>query len=324
MTGFLLYLAGWVIAHTPEALLRGLSVALGWVMYLGAGRRRHVMLRNLQAVYPDRPASWRRGVARESCHRMIETGLLALAAPHFSVERVRRMARLDPGATAFLAEIEKEPRAVVLGSAHLAYWEALTWLPVLTAVPMPEPSTIYRPLRNAALNEWIVRTRGRFGVKLLSRKSGIHAALHVLQRRGLVNVLFDQNAGGHGTLTTFFGRRISMTELPALLVSRTGADLRLMGTRRTAFWRMDIFVRPAPHDGTTAGILAALNIAFEDLLRADEGICASWLWAHDRWKINELPVELKKITEKRNLLAEDARFRAAVGHPGGPPAPAGR
>jgi hypothetical protein len=50
-------------------------------------------------------------------------------------------------------------------------------------------------------------------------------------------------------------------------------------------------------------------------MRSDEGVCASWLWAHDRWKINELPVELKKITEKRNLLAEDARFRASVHHP---------
>jgi lauroyl/myristoyl acyltransferase len=126
-------------------------------------------------------------------------------------------------------------------------------------------------------------------------------------------VLFDQNAGGHGTLTTFFGRRISMTELPALLVQRTGADLVLVGTRRTGFWRTEIFLHRLSHDGTTAGILAAINLDFEHLLRADEGVCASWLWLHDRWKINELPVELAKITAKRNLLGEDARFRSAAG-----------
>jgi lauroyl/myristoyl acyltransferase len=310
MAEFLLTVTGWLLARTPEVLLRGLSVVLGWAVYTFASGRRRVMLHNLQAVFPERPASWHRGMARESCHRMIETGLLALASPHFSVARLHRVARIHPGTADYFRAAAARPRPIVLGSAHLAYWEALTWLPPLVGVNLPEVSTIYRPLRNPSINNWVVRTRGRFGAKLLSRKSGIHTALHILQRNGLVNVLFDQNAGGHGALTTFFGRKVSMTELPALLVRKTGADLRLIGTRRTAFWRVEIFLRDAPHDGTTAGILAALNIAFEDLLRGDEGVCASWLWAHDRWKINQLPVEFEKISVKRNLLAADAAFRA--------------
>jgi len=311
----LLHLAGWLLVRTPEPLLRGLSVALGDLVHLLAGQRRRVMRRNLAEVFPDRPAAWRKWVARESCRRMVETGLLAIAAPHLPVERIRAMARMDATAQDFARAVRARPRPIVAGSAHLAYWEALTWIPVLVDQPGPQLSTVYRPMRNPALNRWVVATRSRFGALLLSRRSGIHQALHILQRGGLVNVLFDQNAGGHGTLTTFFGRKISMTELPALLVSRTGADLVLIGTRRTGFWRLEIFVHPAPHDGTTAGVLAALNLAFEDLLRKEEEICASWLWLHDRWKISELPVELKKITEKRNLLAEDARSRAQMGGP---------
>ena len=101
-----------------------------------------------------------------------------------------------------------------------------------------------------------------------------------------------------------------MTELPALLAGKTGAELVFIGTRRTAFWRMEIFVRTVTHDSTPAGMLGGLNLAFEDLLVADEEVCAGWLWAHDRWKINELPVQLAKLLAKRNLLEEDARFRA--------------
>jgi heptosyltransferase-2 len=311
MLDVLLQVPGWLLAHTPEALLRGFASLLGRVVYACVRGRRRVMLRNLAAVFPERGARWQCAIARESCVRLVETVLLALATPHFSKERVRAIARLDGTAEAYFRECADRPRPIVLGSAHLAYWEALSWLPVLADFPMPELSTIYRPLRNPGLNDWVVRTRGRFGVALLSRKSGIHNALHILRRNGLVNVLFDQNAGGHGTLTSFFGRRISMTELPALLVGKTNADLRLIGTRRTGFWRVEIFIRDCPHDGTLAGMMAALNIAFEDVLRTDQEVCASWLWAHDRWKINELPVQLAKITEKRNLLEEDARFRAS-------------
>jgi len=304
-----LQVLGWVLARTPEPALRGFAGVLGRMVFACIGGRRVVMLRNLAAVFPERGAEWHQTIARESCVRLVETGLLALATPHFSENRVRAIARLDATAEAYFRECEARPRPIVLGSAHLAYWEALSWLPVIAGFPMPELSTIYRPLRNPSLNNWVVRTRGRFGVALLSRKSGIHTALHILRRNGLVNVLFDQNAGGHGTLTSFFGRRISMTELPALLVGKTRADLRLIGTRRTGFWRVEIFIRDCPHDGTLAGMMSALNLAFEDVLRTDREVCASWLWAHDRWKINELPVQLAKITGKRNLLEEDARFR---------------
>ncbi len=306
---------GWLFALTPEVLLHGLSTWLGWLMYTFSGKRRRRMLHNLAAVYPDQPASWHRKIARSSCNRLMETGLLAIASPHFSKARIRRMAKVEATAEDYFREVAAKPRPIVTGSAHLAYWEALCWLPILVDTPFPEASTIYRPLSNPNLNRWVVNTRSRFGVALLSRKSGIHTSMHILRRNGLVNVLFDQNAGGHGSLTTFFGRKISMTELPALLVNHTGADLCFIGTRRTGFWRMEVFIRKASHDGTVVGIMSALNLAFEELLRTDENISASWLWAHDRWKINVLPVELAKLTEKRNLVEADARFRAAQPKP---------
>lgn len=315
MTKAWLKILGWTLAHAPESLLEIVARGLGSLMFSFGRGRRKVMLRNLAAVFPDRPTSWHYAVARASCDRLIETGLLSLASPYFPVERLRRMARLDASAEEYFRETAARPRPIVVGSAHLAYWEALTWLPVISDVPLPELSTVYRPLRNPALNDWVVQTRSRFGVHLLSRKSGIHAGLHILRRNGLVNVLFDQNAGGHGSLTTFFGRPVSMTELPALLVEKVDADLRLLGTRRTAFWRAEIFIREAPHDGTTSGMMTALNIAFERLLVAEPEICASWLWAHDRWKINRLPTELAKVTAKRNLLEADAAFRARATEP---------
>lgn len=303
-------IAGWVLAHTPEPILRAGSAVLGWVMFVGFPKRRAVMRRNLAAVFPERDAHWHEQTARESCTRLVETGLLAIAAPYFSRERIRRMARFDAAAETYFREAVARPRPIVAGSAHLAYWEALSWMPVLADFPLLQVSSIYRPLRNPALNDWVVRTRSRFGGVLLSRKSGIHAGLHILRRNGLLNVLFDQNAGGHGTLTSFFGRRVSMTELPALFVEKTGAELCLLGTRRTGFWRVEVFAQPLAHDGTSAGVLSALNIAFEDLLRRDEEICRSWLWAHDRWKINELPADLARAMAKRNQLEDDARIRA--------------
>src|SRR5271154_533200 len=104
MVESLLNVTGWLLARTPELLLRGLAALLGWAMFAGFGRRRRLMLRNLAAVFPERPAAWHRTIARESCNRMIETGLLALASPHFSLTRVKNMARFDASATSYFQE----------------------------------------------------------------------------------------------------------------------------------------------------------------------------------------------------------------------------
>ena len=50
--------------------------------------------------------------------------------------------------------------------------------------PFPEFGIIFRPLDNAAANDWVTRSRERFGMRMLSRKEGFAEALKILRRRG--------------------------------------------------------------------------------------------------------------------------------------------
>ena len=60
----------------------------------------------------------------------------------------------------------------------------------------PEFGSIFRPLDNPSADEFVKRSRERFGMRLLSRKEGFAEALKILRRRGLIGVLFDQNEIG--------------------------------------------------------------------------------------------------------------------------------
>ena len=159
-------------------------------------------------------------------------------------------------------------------------------------------------MRDPKMDEWLQRTRERFGAKLFSRRSGLHACLHVLQRKGAVSILFDQSAGSKGLLTKFLNRECSTTPLPGKLVERTGAEVYLIIPRRKAFWRFTVDLQEVPTDGTERGVTLALNSAFEALLRTDENCCASWLWMHQRWRIMDRPEELEKLIAKRGGLIE--------------------
>ncbi len=309
MFKLLLQTLGWTLAHLPEWLLHGFSAALGEAFYWLAGRRRRLTLSNLHHAFPERSDHWRRDIARAGSRQLVETGLLSLAAPYLSERRIRSMARLAPSTDALARELADRPRPVVLATLHLALWESQTWLKLLSPVPLPEFGIIFRPLENSAANAFVQATRERPGMRLLSRKEGFAEALKILRGRGCVGILMDQNAGMQGVLTTFFGRVCSTTELPGLLAAKYGADVRTFYPRRTGFWRVEFESNPIDHDGTAEGVTVALNRWLEELLSRSDSLCASWLWAHDRWRHQDVPARRFHLESKRNWLDADVRLR---------------
>jgi heptosyltransferase-2 len=305
---FALNVLGRLLAVTPEAVLRAVAAGGGELILWLAPRRRRVLRSNLHHAFPDRPRSWRRGVARESSRRLVETAMLSLAAPYLGERRIRGIARLGPSVDAFARDISAGPRPVVLATLHLALWESQTWLKLLSPAPLPEFGIIFRPLDNGEADAFVKRTRERHGMLLLSRREGFARALAILRGRGCVGVLFDQNAGTQGALTLLLGRVCSSTELPGVLAAKFGAELRTFYPRRTAFWRVTFESDPVAFDGTPTGATLALNRWFERAM-ADEGLCPSWLWAHDRWRNQDVPAARLRLEARRNLLAEELRER---------------
>jgi heptosyltransferase-2 len=151
-------------------------------------------------------------------------------------------------------------------------------------------------------------------MRLLSRKKGFAEALGILRSNGCVGLLVDQNAGERGALTLLLGRVCSTTELPGILTEKFGADLRTFYPRRTGFWRVVFESDPVPSDGTVTGVTLALNRWFEEAL-ADPELCPSWLWAHDRWRNQDMPGRRLRLEAGRNLLAQDLAARGLAQMP---------
>ncbi|MFM9031192.1 MAG: glycosyltransferase family 9 protein [Opitutaceae bacterium] len=306
---FLLKALGWLTAHTPEPLLRALSAALGdGVFYLG-GRRRRLVRSNLHHAVPERTPEWRDRIGREGCLRLFETGLLSLATPYLTPERLRMILRASPDLEAVYHRHATDPAPSLICSPHLAYWETQTAKPLVLPSPFPEFGIIYRPLDNPAADAFVKAARERFGMKLLSRRDGFAEALKILRRRGFVGVLFDQNAGLQGALTTLFGRVCSTTELPGLMAEKFNARVLALFPRRLGFWRIEVGVEEIVHDGSSNAVTLGLNRWLERTLSADDNLCASWLWSHDRWRHQDMPSKRLRLESKRDLLAIDLAAR---------------
>lgn len=305
----LLKLIGWLVAHSPEPALGALAALLGDCVYFCFPRRRRLVLSNLHHAFPEKSAAWHRQTGRESCRRMIETGLLSMATPFLNEARLRRILSPAPALLAAFDHHRTSPAATLFCAPHLAYWEAQTSMPLVIPPPFPEFGVIYRPLDNPAADAFAKASREKFGMRLLSRKQGFAEALRILRNRGFVGVLFDQNAGMQGALTTLLGRVCSTTELPGLMAEKFAARVYGVFARRHGFWRIQLDARRLEHDGSGAGVTLALNRWLETLLERDEDLCASWLWAHDRWRNQDIPERRLRLEARRNLLPEEMAAR---------------
>jgi ADP-heptose:LPS heptosyltransferase/lauroyl/myristoyl acyltransferase len=305
---------GRLLAIAPEPLLRAFAAGGGELILWAAPRRRRLLRSNLHHAFPGRPRAWRRGIARESSRRLVETAMLSMAAPFLSDRRIQSIAQLGPSVKSLAADLQSRPRPVVLATLHLALWESQTWLKMLSETPLPEFGIIFRPLDDPATDAYLKRSRERHGMRLLSRREGFAQALGILRGNGCVGILFDQNAGMQGALSILMGRVCSSTELPGVLAAKFGADLRTFYPRRTAFWRVTFESNPVQNDGTAADATLALNRWLEGAL-ADDQLCASWLWAHDRWRNQDVPERRLRLESRRNLLAADLRARGLATMP---------
>ncbi|MDF9834157.1 heptosyltransferase-2 [Ereboglobus sp. PH5-5] len=305
VTLLFLKIFGWLIAHTPEFLLHFTAWLLGPVVLL-LPKRRQIVFSNLHHAFPKRARAWHRKIALKSSRRLIETGMLSLASPFMSDARLRRVARATPSFDAALARrIAENPESPgVIGTLHLAYWESLTWLALFTEY-RGEVGVVFRPLKNDDLNTWIKSTRERHGLKLFSRRDGLFEIFRVMKRRGVISILFDQNAGHHGALTTFLGRVCSTTEFPGTLVEKYNARLTIIYPRRYGFWRIGYECVDIVTGGGAIDATIALNRWLENALSNDDNMCASWLWSHGRWRSQNWPTLRFRFHTKNDYLDAD-------------------
>ena len=137
------------------------------------------------------------------------------------------------------------------------------------------------------LNNFIKSSRERFGMRTIDRKNGgMLKTLKVLKKGNTLIMLFDQNAGGAGTLIDFMGRQCSCTTLPDILFDKYKPKVLFVYTRRTGFWESTIEVEAMDDLKETELVIEQANFWLEKKLREDQALCESWLWLHQRWKPN--------------------------------------
>ena len=215
-----------------------------------------------------------------------------------SLEQKKRWVRLI--GLDYLYEAVREKNGAVFATGHFSCWELLAQIPQFASDF--KFNTLYQPLKNKAMDEWMRKERARCGIGLISRRGAWKQACEKLRQGEVVAVFADQHAGNHGIWTPFFGKLASTSPLAALLAKRTHRWIVPVAMRTTKKgWEVEFFSPLKPEKQSVPELTWQLNYQLENMIRSSP---RDWLWGHERWKIPNPRFLLKRI--KREIFVPES------------------
>ena len=269
----------WLLHWLPLPLLGRLGTAVGSLLYLAMGARRHITQTNLRLCMPELPEHERNALARRHfqhyARSVLERGVLWWG----STARLRRLIQVEPGVP--LAQIGAGP--TILLCPHFVCLD-VAGVAVMLESPL---CSIYTAQRNPVFDGALRRGRTRFRpIELVSRAAGIKPIIRAMRRRLPYFMLPDLDFGARDALfAPFFGVPAATLTAPARIAAATGAKvIPVVATFLPGYrgWRVRFYPAWDNYPGDDLALSARrMNAFIEERVREAPG---EYFWAHRRFK----------------------------------------
>jgi KDO2-lipid IV(A) lauroyltransferase len=269
----------WLLHWLPLPLLGRLGTAVGSLLYVVMGPRRHITQTNLRLCMPELSERERDALARSHfqhyARSVLERGVLWWG----STARLRRLIQVEPGVP--LEQIGGGP--IILLCPHFVC------LDVAGVAVMLESSlcSIYTAQRDPVFDGALRRGRTRFRpIELVSRAAGIKPIIRAMRRRLPYFMLPDLDFGARDALfVPFFGVPAATLTAPARIAAATGAKvIPVVATFLPGYrgWKVRFFPAWENYPDEDLAVSARrMNAFIEERVRETPG---EYFWAHKRFK----------------------------------------
>ena len=259
---------------------------LGDAVYAIDKKHRNRALTNLRRSFPGMPEEQVQVLARRSMQNLFM----------FFVEVLftTRLLRIDTWARyvklhnfrGVLDMLLRKRHGLIMLSGHFGNFEISNY--VIGTLGF-ETVAIGRPLDNPYVNDWLMGVRQKQGGKIIAKKGATEEVTEVLDQKGTVGFVADQNAGPKGLFVDFFGRKASTYKSIGLLAMQYKVPVVIGYSRRIGDrFEFEVGVQDVIHPADWEGqadplryITQRYTKAIEDFVRRDPG---QYWWVHRRWK----------------------------------------
>ena len=277
------------VVWLPWALQKVVAHLLAWLLYLLAGKRRHIVEVNLKLCFPE----WDDAVRKRKTREVFFNNMLGLIESangyYYSPQKLRSMVAVS--GLEKLREARAAGRGILLLGAHYSH---LDFGGALFALHEPT-SVIYRPHNNPLMDLYIKNQRSKFLTSVIERKD-MRGIARALKNNEVVWYPPDQDYGRkHAVFAPFFGINAATITATARLARLNRSPVFTICYRRDADRQRYILeVEPLGVEFPTGDDVrdaTIINRALESRIRRAP---TQYMWTHRRFKTQ--PDQVKKAS----------------------------
>jgi KDO2-lipid IV(A) lauroyltransferase len=266
--------------HMSLGGARSAGRRLGGLAHRVLPRERRKALETAATAFPDWTATDRERLVESSFRHLGESLFEVLWMPNLDRETMERTTRFE-GLDNMRRALDGG-RGVVLFTGHCGNWE---WMAASIALAGLEMNVLARELYDSRINDFIVESRARFGMKTIGRGTGDAARdiLKTLRTGAILGALIDQNIRAESAKVPFFGHPAETPIGPARLAIRAGAAAIAGFVERRDGTQIIRFEEPIEtrREMDAVELTARLTASIEQQIRR---VPEQWVWMHQRWR----------------------------------------
>lgn len=160
---YFLYALLWIVTRLPLSCLYFLSFLFYPVVYYLIPYRKKIVFKNLRNSFPEWDEKEVRKTAKLFYRHFCDLFVESLVFSFLSENAIRKRFKFKN--PELVNELFNKGKSIVLLMAHYGNWEWSTCMPI---VVKHQVVLIYKPLRNKYFNNFLIKSRERFGAKTIT------------------------------------------------------------------------------------------------------------------------------------------------------------
>jgi Kdo2-lipid IVA lauroyltransferase/acyltransferase len=276
VTGFFLLVCQG-LSYLPYSIIKGLSNAIGTLLWYSATARRKITQRNLALCFPDWSEQKRDSIARAHFNEFVRSFFDRFILWHHSADAIKQFVRLEG-----LENLTKHAgKPVILLAPHFLGMDAGG---MRLQIEMPLAS-MYAKQKNLVFNEAMTQGRMRFNdATMLLRTEGVRPAMRIIKKGIPFYLLPDMDLGPKDAIfVPFFGVPAATVTTVARLALATTAIVIPIVTELTAYGytaRIGTAWANYPGEDIEAATFQMNQFIEQEIAKFPE----QYLWTHKRFK----------------------------------------
>lgn len=257
---------------------------LGSLCYYFIPIRKKVVFENLTTVFPEKPLSEIKIIARHTYQNVLTTFFELIYFPYTTRSEMKSM--LSVTNIKMTEDLLKENKGVVFWTGHFGSWEVGA---ASAALHFGKPMHLLaKKQSNSLMNELLKRAREVHGNKMIWLGASVRHLIEVLKTGGIVGVVGDQRGPADSPRVSFFGKPTAFYTGTATIISRTNCNAifgvvvrQRNGNYNSVFEKLE--VETLPNDPTEK--IKEINQRFANFLEKNvRHNPDQYFWMHKIWK----------------------------------------